>query len=64
LAAAERRACWSDLSRAAARSFAASSAASASTPTSTARAIVRPASSIRTSFFSPTNAIPLTTSIR
>src|SRR4051794_7337468 len=50
--------------RARARSSAASAASCASVPVSTARAVVRPASSIRTSFFSPTYAMPLTTSIR
>src|SRR4051812_21872929 len=50
--------------RACARSSAAAEASSASVPVSTARAVVRPASSIRTSFLSPTKAIPLTTSIR
>jgi hypothetical protein len=47
-----------------ARSSAASSATAASPPVSAAVAAVRPASSIRTSFFSPTNAIPFTTEIR
>jgi hypothetical protein len=64
LAAADRRARSSAFSRSFTRSSAASSAASASDPVSTATAAVRPASSIRTSFFSPTKAMPLVTEIR